>query len=108
MSAGDTTPAGTASEAPGGPPPRVDAAAIEARLREVFAPTSLRVQDDSAQHAGHAGSREGSHFTVRLRSARFAGLPVLARHRLVYDALAPWLRRGIHALAIEARSPEEP
>ena len=87
---------------------RPSAAALEKRLREVFDPAWIEVQDDSAQHAGHAGAREGSHFTVRLRSARFAGMPALARHRLVYDALANWMRRGIHALAIEARSPEEP
>lgn len=90
------------------PADRPSAAAVERRLREVFEPGWIEVRDDSAQHAGHAGAREGSHFTVRLRSARFAGLSALARHRLVYDALAPWMRCGIHALAIEARSPEEP
>jgi BolA protein len=29
----------------------------------------------------------------------------VARHRLVYDALAVWMPRGIHALAIDAQSP---
>ncbi|MFY7913613.1 MAG: BolA family protein, partial [Rubrivivax sp.] len=54
---------------------------------------------------GHAGAREGRHFTVRIRSARFTGLSRVARHRLVYDALAVWMPRGIHALAIDAQSP---
>jgi BolA protein len=81
------------------------AAQLEARLREAFAPTELSVQDDSHLHAGHAGAREGSHFSVRIRSARFAGLAPLARHRLVYDALGTWMQRGIHALAIDARAP---
>jgi BolA protein len=42
---------------------------------------------------------------VRIRSARFAGLAPVARHRLVYDALGDWMRQGIHALAIDARAP---
>ncbi len=89
------------------PGPRASAAAIESRLREALAPLELRVEDDSAHHAGHAGAREGGHYTVRLRSARFEGLPRIARHRLVYDALAPLMAVGIHALAIEARAPDE-
>ncbi len=84
---------------------RPTAAQLEARLREAFAPTELSVQDDSHLHAGHAGAREGSHFSVRIRSERFAGLAPLARHRLVYDALRLWMQRGIHALAIDARAP---
>jgi len=80
---------------------------IEAALRTALQPAALRVQDDSARHAGHAGAREGGHFNVHVVSARFAGLTRVARHRLVYDAVAPLMREGIHALAIEARTPEE-
>ena len=83
----------------------VTAADIETALRERLAPDSLQVQDDSHLHAGHAGAREGRHFTVRLVSARFNGLSRLARHRLVYDSLHDLIPRGIHALAIEARAP---
>lgn len=78
---------------------------IEATLRAAFAPLELAVIDDSHLHAGHAGAREGRHFTVRIRSARFTGLNRVARHRLVYDALAAWMPRGIHALAIDAQAP---
>jgi BolA family transcriptional regulator, general stress-responsive regulator len=67
----------------------------------------LQVQDDSAQHAGHAGAREGSHFTVRVVSHTFHGLSRVARHRLVYDALKPLMARGIHALAVVAQTPDE-
>jgi BolA protein len=81
---------------------------IEARLRQALAPLEIDVQDDSALHAGHAGAREGGHYTVRLRAARFRGLARVARHRLVYDALAPLMTAGIHALAIDARAPDEP
>ncbi len=81
---------------------------IEACLRAALAPTQLRVQDDSAQHAGHAGAREGGHYTVHITSDRFSGLARLARHRLVYDSLGPLAARGVHALAIVAKAPAEP
>jgi len=83
------------------------AATIETRLREQLAPLSLTVQDDSHLHAGHAGAREGAHFSVTLVSARFIGLGRVARHRLVYHCLAELMQQGIHALAIDARAPEE-
>ncbi|KWO47279.1 BolA family transcriptional regulator [Burkholderia sp. MSMB1459WGS] len=82
-------------------------ALIEARLIASLAPLSLTVRDDSAQHAGHAGAAAGGHFTVTIVSSAFAGKPRVARHRLVYDALADAMQRGIHALAIVAYTPEE-
>ncbi|MCW7541306.1 BolA family transcriptional regulator [Aquabacterium sp. A7-Y] len=85
----------------------VDASQIEAALRAEFAPQALEVQDDSHLHAGHAGAREGRHFSVRLVSDRFCGLSRLARHRLVYSALMPLIPQGIHALAIQAHAPDE-
>lgn len=81
--------------------------AIITALTAQLAPAELEVVDDSAAHAGHAGARDGSHFNVRIVSARFAGLPRISRHRLVYDALRPWMAGGIHALAIDARTPDE-
>lgn len=85
----------------------ISAADIDAGLRAALQPTSLEVQDDSHLHAGHAGAREGRHFTVRITAARFDGLSRVARHRLIYDALQLLIPRGIHALAIEARAPGE-
>jgi BolA protein len=76
-------------------------------LEEALAPQALELIDDSAAHAGHAGAREGAHFRVRIVSARFNGLSRVARHRLVYDAVRPWMAGGIHALAIDARTPDE-
>ena len=86
----------------------VAAGDIEALLRAALAPSALEVQDDSHLHAGHAGAREGRHFSVRIVSPRFQGLGRVARHRLVYDALHSLMPRGIHALAIDARVPDEP
>ena len=81
--------------------------AITRALTERLQPVELELVDDSASHAGHAGAREGSHFNVRVVSEKFAGLPRISRHRLVYDALRPWMAEGIHALAIDARTPDE-
>jgi BolA protein len=78
-----------------------------AALESQLAPTRLELIDDSAAHAGHAGAREGAHFELRIVSARFAGLSRVARHRLVYDAVRPWMAEGVHALAIDARTPDE-
>ncbi len=83
------------------------AAEIEQRLRAALAPESIEVQDDSHLHAGHAGAREGRHFSVCITSARFAGLSRVARHRLVYDALGPLAAQGIHALALVTKAPGE-
>ena len=96
---------------------------IAAQLRAAFDPSELVVEDDSARHAGHAGAAEGSHFNVTIVSDRFSSKSRVARHRLVYDALADALpkvgtasqaspaapsgRRGIHALAIAAFTPDE-
>jgi BolA family transcriptional regulator, general stress-responsive regulator len=86
----------------------VSAEDIHAALLAALAPETLEVQDDSHLHAGHAGAREGRHYTVRILSPRFAGLGRVARHRLVYDALQTLIPRGIHALAIDARAPGDP
>jgi BolA protein len=86
----------------------VGTADIERALVDCFAPVALEVRDDGHLHVGHAGAREGGHFSVRITSARFTGLTRVARHRLVYDAVRCLIPSGIHALAIEARAPDEP
>ena len=83
------------------------ATALQADLQRLLQPLSLEVRNDSHHHIGHAGAREGGHFTVRLVAACFEGRNRVARHRLVYDALGPLAARGIHALAIEALAPGE-
>ena len=86
----------------------VSAAQIEAGLRLHLQPQALEVDDDSHLHVGHAGAREGRHFSVRVVSDRFTGLSRVARHRLVYDALRSIIPQGVHALAIDARAPDDP
>jgi BolA protein len=81
---------------------------IRARLADVLAPQELAIEDESHKHAGHAGARDGrGHFRVRIISAAFSGQAPLARHRAVYAALGDLMQTDIHALAIDARAPQE-
>jgi BolA protein len=79
---------------------------IAQKLRMAFSPTVLEVLDESAQHHGHAGWREGgeTHFRVRIESPAFAGLSRVAMHRAVNAVLAAELAGRVHALAIEAKA----
>jgi BolA protein len=79
---------------------------IRAKLTAALDPQSLEVIDEGHLHIGHAGEGSG-HFRVRIVSAAFAGKTPIQRHRLVYAAVNDLIGDGIHALAIEARAPEE-
>lgn len=80
---------------------------IENKLREAFAPTELKVIDESHLHAGHVGARpEGeTHFRVELVSAAFTDRNRVDRQRMVYDALRDELAGPVHALSVLASPP---
>lgn len=81
---------------------------IEAALQSAFRPQTLRVEDESHQHAGHAGARDGrGHFRVHITADAFRGQPLIQRHRAVYAAVGDMMQTDIHALAIHARAPDE-
>jgi BolA family transcriptional regulator, general stress-responsive regulator len=82
---------------------------IAARLTEAFAPTLLRVTDESARHAGHAGAQPGgeTHYAVLLVAAAFQGESRIARSRAVHAALDREFATGLHALALTLRTPQE-
>ncbi len=82
---------------------------ITQRLNERLAPAYLEVEDQSNQHIGHAGWREGgeTHFSLDIVSAAFAGKSRVERHRIVNEAVRDAFQRGLHALAIKARAPGE-
>ena len=83
------------------------AARLHAAL-QCLAPTRIEVIDDSHKHAGHEGARDGrGHFTVVVVSEGFVGRAPLARHRMVYAAVGDLMQTDIHALAIQARTPDE-
>ena len=80
---------------------------IEQRLA-CLQPESLELLDESSLHVGHEGARGGGgHFQLVIVSKAFCGKPTQARHRMIYDALAPMMKKDIHALAIKAYAPEE-
>lgn len=82
---------------------------ITRKLTDAFAPESLEVVDESHQHAGHAGHRQGgeTHYRVYIVAAAFKGKSRLDRHRMINAILAPELAAGVHALAIHAAAPGE-
>jgi BolA protein len=82
---------------------------ITEKLTGAFAPASLRVEDESHQHEGHAGHRPGgqTHFRVYIVSEAFRGKSRIERHRMINTALTDELQGGVHALAIHAKSPDE-
>ena len=74
----------------------------------VLEPTLLDITDESHKHAGHAGARDGGgHFVLHIASAQFVGKNTVARHRMIYSALGEMMKKEIHALTIQARTPDE-
>jgi BolA family transcriptional regulator, general stress-responsive regulator len=82
---------------------------IAEKLTKAFAPARLDVVDESHQHAGHAGHREGgeTHFRVYIVAEAFRGKSRLERHRMINATLVGELECGVHALAIHASAPGE-
>jgi BolA protein len=107
------TPSGVGSEAAPGASvaatsSRVDArAALAARLAP-FAPRVLEIRDDSERHVGHAGAASGAgHFSLTIVSEHFLGLTRLARHRAILERVGDLIPYPVHALSIDARTPDE-
>ncbi len=81
---------------------------IRALVTAALDPLLLELEDESALHAGHAGAASGGgHYRMKIVSARFEGLRLVMRHRLVYDSVHDMMRNEIHALAITALAPSE-
>jgi BolA protein len=78
---------------------------ITARLDACFELHHLEVVNESGGHNVPKGSE--THFKVVLVSPDFYGLILLARHRLVHDALAEDLAGGVHALAVHTYTDAE-
>jgi len=83
------------------------AAEMTRRLTAALDPVRLELEDQSAQHIGHAGHdpRGESHFALTIESAVFTGQSRIARQRLVYAALGDLMHDRVHALTIRALAP---
>lgn len=80
---------------------------MRARLA-ALEPVSLEIIDESHEHAGHAGARDGGgHYVLRIASVQFVGKNRTARHRMIYSTLGEMMKRDIHALNIQAHTPDE-
>jgi BolA family transcriptional regulator, general stress-responsive regulator len=79
------------------------------KLTAAFAPESVRVEDESSRHEGHAGHQPGgqTHFRIYIVSEAFGGKSRLDRHRMINDVLSAEIKAGVHALAIHASAPGE-
>jgi BolA protein len=81
---------------------------IRSRLTQALQPAELEIIDESARHAGHAGAASGGgHFIVNIVAAAFNDKTLIQRHRLVYDAVDDIMHTEIHALSIQAKTPQE-
>jgi BolA protein len=77
------------------------------KLTRALAPVELEIGDDSELHRGHKGASGGGHYSVRIVAEAFEGRSLVARHRLVYEALAEEMKGDVHALALRTLTPAE-
>ncbi len=82
---------------------------METQLRAQFAPIHFALTDESAKHAGHAGTRPAgeTHYRLAMVSTAFEGQSRVARQRLVYQALREEFDTGLHALSLDLKTPAE-
>lgn len=81
---------------------------IKERLEAALHPERLQIIDNSQEHAGHAGARSGGgHYSVSIVASAFEGKSLVQRHQMLYKALGEMMHHQIHALGIEALSPNE-
>jgi len=76
---------------------------IEAKLTELLQPDVLDIFNESNMHSGPATE---SHFKVVAVSQAFEGKMLIARHRMINQALADELDT-IHALSLHTMTPDE-
>ncbi|NWF37697.1 BolA family transcriptional regulator [Mariprofundus sp. NF] len=79
---------------------------IQRTLEAEFNPESIKIEDESWKHAGHAAAKEsgGGHFTVQIKSSSFNGLSRMQSHRKVMQALKPLFPATIHAVSIRTEA----
>ena len=83
-------------------------AMIRQRLEAALSPASIEIIDESAKHAGHAGAAGGGgHFHVHIVAEAFRDKSTIQRHRLIYSAVGDIMHHEIHALGIQANTPDE-
>lgn len=83
---------------------------IQTKL-QTLQPILLRIEDNSASHAGHAAMKgivaKETHFSVEVVSDEFSGMSLVKRHRRIYSLLDDEFKDGLHALQISAKTGAE-
>ncbi|MBE7217623.1 MAG: BolA family transcriptional regulator [Caulobacteraceae bacterium] len=69
---------------------------LEAALRAAFPDGEVTVTDLAG---------DGDHYRARVVSSRFAGVPRVRQHQMVYAALEGRVGGELHALAVETAAP---
>ena len=89
------------------PQPSDRTSRIRDLLTESFEPEHLKITDDSARHAGHAGAAPGgeTHYNIEITSNAFAGLSRVQIQRAVMLVLQKEFDTGLHALSLQAKMP---
>jgi len=85
-------------------------ATLEEKLQHRFAPVKLEVINESHLHAGHQPQFDGTgetHFRIKIISSEFSGMSRIARHRAINALVTELMDQGLHAIAIDAKAPED-
>tara|TARA_B100001750_G_C15277896_1_gene480919 strand:- start:473 stop:742 length:270 start_codon:yes stop_codon:yes gene_type:complete len=81
---------------------------IDKCLREKLSIIHLEITDNSSQHAGHKGkTSDGGHFSALIVSDDFIDIPLINRHRLVYNTLGNLMDGAIHAFSMKTLTLKE-
>ena len=76
----------------------MDIRTLEQKVAAAFPAAQIEVADTTGG---------GDHFAMLIVSERFDGMPLVRRHRLVYDALGDLMRAEVHALSLQTLTPAE-
>ncbi|MBL1242060.1 MAG: BolA family transcriptional regulator [OCS116 cluster bacterium] len=75
---------------------------IKQKLNDALSPEILEVIDESDQHAGHSGWREGgnTHFNVKIKATALDGKSRVMQHKMIMGELKDEFASTLHALSI--------
>ena len=79
---------------------------IKSLLLEKIDISKLDIIDETHKHHNHPQSN-GGHFKLSIISSDFKSKSLIQRHRMIYSILGSMIKNEIHALSINAKTPEE-
>lgn len=79
---------------------------MKRKLTHDFQPKHLEVIDESEDHRGHGGYREGgeTHFRIVMRAESLKGMSRIVRQRAVMSCVKAEMDERVHALALDVSS----